>query len=103
MKNMDINLSEIEIIPVRPQKGLVAFCSFIINNTFCANDVGIRARMDGSGYLLTYPRKVLSNGKEVGLFYPIKKDVAQAIEDQVVKAFLELQAKAATMRHKENG
>lgn len=100
---MNINLSEIEIIPVKPQKGLLAFCSFIINNAFCVSGVGIRARIDGSGYHLSYPLKILPNGKQIGLFYPINRMVGQEIEDQVTKAFLELQAKATAMRDKDNG
>ena len=103
MTNMEIVLSEIEIIPVKPQKGLLAFCSFVINNTFSVNDIGIHSRLDGSGYRLVYPSKILRNGKEINVFYPINREAAQVIEDQVVKVFLGLQVKATAVRHKENG
>lgn len=102
MEKADIKLSQVEIIPVRPQKGLVAFCSFVINDAFCVNGVGIRARMDGSGYRLTYPLRILPNGKEIGLFCPANREVTEVIESQVIKAFLELQAKAVAMRHEGN-
>jgi stage V sporulation protein G len=90
---MDIRLTEIEIIPVRPQQGLLAFCSFVINETFCVNDVGIHSKPNGSGYRLVYPAKTLPNGKRINCFYPINHEAALMIERQVAKSFLELQEK----------
>lgn len=95
MVNMDINLSEIEIIPVRPQKGLLAYCSFVINNAFCVNDVGIHISPDGRRHYLFYPVKTLRNGKSINIFYPSNRQAAQAVEEQVVKAFLKFQEKIA--------
>lgn len=90
----EIMLSEIQIIPVKPRNGLLAFCSFVINNSFYVGDVAIYSRLNGSGYRLTYPVKVLSNGLKVNCFHPINKQSAQAIEQQVISAFLELTEKA---------
>ena len=41
-----IKLTEIEIVPVRPNKGLVAFASFILNDSFFIGDVAIYTRID---------------------------------------------------------
>ncbi len=84
---MEIVLSEINIIPVKPQKGLIAFCSFVINDAFSVNDIGIHSRLDGSGYRLVYPMKTLRTGKEINIFYPINRKTAQVIEGQVTEAF----------------
>lgn len=94
MAKVEIILSEIEFIPVKPQHGLLAFCSFVINGAFCVSDIAIHSRPDGSGYRLVYPTKVLHNGKEIDCFYPINRDASKAIEDQVTKSFRDLQKRA---------
>ena len=38
---MEITLSEIEIIPVKPHNGLIAFSSFVLNKSFYIGDVAI--------------------------------------------------------------
>lgn len=90
----EIHLSEIDVIPIKPRNGLAAFCSFVINNSFFIGDVAIYSRLDGNGYRLVYPIKVLSNGVKINCFYPINQKSAQAIEEQVFRAFLNLIEKA---------
>lgn len=87
---MQIILSEIQILPVKPHNGLLAFCSFVINNSFYVGDVAIYSRLDYSGYRLAYPIKILSNGAKINCFHPINREVAKAIEEQIINAFLEL-------------
>ena len=94
---MEINLSEIQIIPIKPRNGLLAFVSFVLNNSFYIGDVAIYSRLNQEGYRLVYPIKVLPNGVKINCFHPINRQAAQAIEEQVIKAFLEL-AEKATMR-----
>jgi DNA-binding cell septation regulator SpoVG len=99
---MEIKLSEIQIVPTKPKDGLLAFTSFILNNSFYVGDVAIYSRLGQDGYRLVYPLKVLSNGFKVNCFHPIRREVAQAIEDQVIKAFLELTEKAMTKAGRGN-
>jgi len=87
---MQILLSEIQITPVKPQKGLLAFCSFVINGSFYVGSVGIYSRLGSEGYRLAYPDKILNNGLKIECFYPINKDAAEAIEKQVIYAFQQL-------------
>lgn len=82
-----IILSEIEIIPIKPRGGLLAFCTFVINDSFFVGDVAIYSRLDGTGFRLVYPIKVLNNGMKINCFYPINRESAQGIELQVVKAY----------------
>ena len=91
---LEINLSEINVTPVRPSNGLSAFCSFVINDSFFVGDVAIYSRLDGSGYRLVYPIKVLSNGAKINCFYPINHKSAQAIEEQIFRVFSNLIEKA---------
>ena len=99
---MEINLSEINIIPIKPRDGLLAFVSFILNNSFFIGDVALYTRLNGEGYRLAYPTKVLKNSLKVQCFHPINREVAKAIEDQVIKAFLELTEKAMMKTGKSN-
>ena len=48
-----LTVDEIEIYPVRPRGGLVAFASFVLNGAVFVGNVGIHTRPDGSGYRLT--------------------------------------------------
>jgi stage V sporulation protein G len=99
---MEINLSEIQIMPCKPRSGLLAFTSFVLNNSFYIGDVAIYSRLNGDGFRLAYPTKVLTNGLKIQCFHPIRHDVAQLIEEQVIKAFLELTEKAMMMKGKSS-
>jgi len=95
---MEINLSEIQIIPCKPRNGLLAFVSFVLNDSFYVGDIGLYSRLNGEGYRLVYPIKVLPNGLKINCFHPIRKQVAQEIEKQVIEVFLELTEKAMIKR-----
>ena len=83
-------VSEIQIVPVKPHNGLLAFVSFVINDSLLCGDIAIYSRLGQEGFRLVYPIRILPNGARVNIFHPIKKDVAEAIEDQVSKAYEEL-------------
>ena len=85
-----IKLTEIEIVPVRPNKGLVAFASFILNDSFFIGDVAIYTRIDQPGYRLVYPVRYLVTGLRVHCFKPIHKPVADDIENQVSRCYEKL-------------
>ncbi len=89
-----IKLTEIEIVPVRPNKGLVAFASFILNDSFFVGDAAIYTRIDQPGYRLVYPVRYLVTGLRVHCFKPIHKPVADEIENQVSRYYENLIEKA---------
>ena len=101
-KKTAIELSEIQIIPIKPRNGLVAFASFILNESFYVGDVAIYSRLGQEGFRLVYPVRTLPNGAKVNVFHPIRKDVAHEIERQVSEAYEELLAKADE-RRRERG
>ena len=82
---MTNRLSEIQIIPVKPQNGLVAFASFVLDNNLYLGSIGIITRPNG-GYRLVYPTKKVAE-KNLNIFYPINKEFAQLVENEVVKQF----------------
>ena len=91
---MTIKLTEIQIVPVKPNNGLVAFVSFVLDDSFFVGDVAIYSRIDQQGYRLVYPAKTLFNGLKINCFKPINKPVADEIERQVLGEFENLIEKA---------
>lgn len=87
---MEINLTEIQIIPTKPKDGLVAFVSFVLNGLFYVGDVAIYTKIETEGYRLVYPTKALFNGLRINCFKPIKKCAGEAIERAVLIEFEKL-------------
>lgn len=99
---MRIKLSEIQIIPVSPRNGLLAFVSFILNNSFYIGDVALYSLLNGDGYRLVFPIRTLPNGKEIQCFHPINRESGEAIEEQVFESFSKLREKAIATREGRN-
>ena len=75
------SISQIDILPVRPQAGLIGFASFVIDDRFFVGNVGIHTRLGGDGgYRLVYPTKVLPTAKRLSCFNPITRDAGDHIE-----------------------
>lgn len=88
---MTNRLSEIQIIPIKPQNGLVAFASFVLDKNLYLGSIGIVTRPQG-GYRLVYPTKKVAD-RNLNIFYPISREFALAIENEVVKQFEDVMKK----------
>jgi stage V sporulation protein G len=88
---MTNRLSEIQIIPIKPQNGLVAFASFVLDGSLYLGSIGIVTRLSG-GYRLVYPTKKVAE-KNLNIFYPINREFALAIEKEVVGQFEDVMKK----------
>lgn len=82
MKN---RLSEIQVIPVKPNNGLVGFASLVLDENLYLGSIGIMTRPEG-GYRLTYPTKTVGD-RQVNIYHPINKSFALEIEKVVVSKF----------------
>lgn len=81
-------ISEVQIVPVKANNGLVGFASFVLYEAMYCGSVGIFTRPSG-GYRLVYPtRKMI--GKDIDVYYPISKQTGQAIEEVVASKFEEV-------------
>ena len=80
-----MRISEIQIIPVKPQNGLVAFVSFVLDNNLYLGSIGIITRPEG-GYRLVYPTKKVGI-RNINIFHPINKEFSQSIEKGVIARF----------------
>lgn len=88
---MENRLSEIQIIPIKPQNGLVAFASFVWDRSLYLGSIGIMTRLNG-GYRLVYPTKKVAE-RSLNIFYPISREFALAIENEIVRQFEEVMKK----------
>lgn len=82
-------ITEIQIVPIKPRDGLVAFGSVVIDDAIYLGSIGIHTRLDGSGYRITYPTKLTGN-RNLNLFHPISREASAAIEDAVIAKFEEV-------------
>lgn len=85
---MQNKVTEIQIIPVKPKNGLIAFTSFTYDNAFYFSSIGIYTRPQG-GYRLTYPTRKTPSGS-ISLFHPINKEITQQIEMAVIEKYEEI-------------
>jgi stage V sporulation protein G len=83
-----LSISEVEIVAVKPQNGLVAFASFIINGSIYCGSVGIFTRPNG-GYRLVYPTKQVA-GRQLNIFHPISAATGRLIEQEVITKYEEV-------------
>jgi DNA-binding cell septation regulator SpoVG len=80
-----VRITEVQITPIKPKDGLVAFTSFVLDSSLYLGSVGIATKLQG-GYRLIYPTRRVGN-KHMNIFHPINKAFAQAVEDEVIKHF----------------
>ena len=78
----ETQISEIQIVPVKPQEGLIAFASFVLDEKYYVGSVAIFTRLNSEGFRLVYPAKKVGD-KNINLFYPINSETGKAIEEAV--------------------
>lgn len=88
---MENRISEIQIIPIKPQDGLVAFASFVLDNNLYLGSIGILTRPEG-GYRLVYPTKKVGF-RNINIYHPINKEFAEFIEKEVIGKFEDVMKK----------
>ncbi len=89
MMNQKVQISEIQIVPVKPHEGLIAFASFVLDQKYYVGSVAVYTRLNGGGFRLVYPTKKISE-KNINLFNPINLETGQIIEEEVNKKVNEI-------------
>ncbi len=78
-----MKITEIQIVPIKANNGLVAFASIVLNSQLFLGSIGIHKRLDGSGYRITYPTKLIGN-KSINIYHPINKEASKIIEEAII-------------------
>ena len=86
-----IKISEIKITPIKLNKTLIAFCSFLVDACLYVGDIGLHynPEREDDPYWLVYPAKVLFNGKRINTVHPINRETELFITRAVVKRYEE--------------
>jgi len=86
-----IKISQIKVTPIKPADGLIAFCSFVIDDCFYIGDVGLHYSPDRPDdlYWLVYPAKTLFNGKQINVCHPINRETELFIKRAVAARYEE--------------
>ena len=74
-------ISEINIIPIKPQDGLVAFASIVLGSLYLGS-IAVHKQLDGSGYRITYPTKKIGQ-QQLNIYHPIDKVPGRVIEQAI--------------------
>lgn len=77
-------ISEVQIVPVKPNNGLVAFASFVLNEELYLGSIGIFTRLNGLGYRLTYPTRKVGN-TNIQVFHPTTRELSEEINRCVLE------------------
>lgn len=89
-----LTVDEVEIYPVKPRGGLVAFASCVVNGQLFLGNIGVHTLLSGEGYRLVFPVKVLPNGKELQCVHPITREAGDLILQAIIRKFEALAANA---------
>lgn len=78
-----MKITEIQIIPIKANNGLIAFGSIVIDNNIYLGSIGIHKKLGENSYRITYPTKNIGN-KDFNLYHPINKQTSKLIEDAII-------------------
>lgn len=78
----ETQVSEINIVPIKPNEGLIAFASFVLDQKYYVGSVAVYTRLNGGGFRLAYPTRKVGE-KNINIFYPINVDTGRKIEEAV--------------------
>lgn len=92
-----MKITEINITPIKPSNGLVAFASCVVNNSIYIGSIGLITKLDG-GFRLTYPTKK-SGAKQINLFHPINLIAGKQIESAIISKYEEVMKKSNDRHH----
>ena len=81
-------ITEIQITPIKPKNGLVAFASFVLFESVYCSSIGIITRPQG-GYRLLFPTKKVGD-RNISIFNPINCDFGDHVTKEVIKTYEEV-------------
>lgn len=95
-----MRVSEVNITPVKPDNGLIAFASVVVDDNIYLNSIAVYTKLDGS-YRLLYPTKMVGN-RSLDMFHPINREASKAIEEAVFKRCIEVFERRSDDRHHQD-
>ena len=81
-------ISEIQIVPIKPRDGLVAFSSVVLDHDIYLGGIGIYTR-PGGGYRLSYPTR-RSGTSDFSIYHPIHREMSEALSEVIISKYEEV-------------
>ena len=76
-------VNEVQVVPVKPNEGLIAFASCVLNEIHFIGHIAVFTRLNG-GWRLVYPTKRIGD-RLLHYHHPITKEAGEAIEHAVLE------------------
>jgi DNA-binding cell septation regulator SpoVG len=77
-----MSITKVELLPIKPQNGLIAFASVEIDHQFYVSSIGVHKRRDGTGYRITYPTRKVGD-QNLTIFHPTEPSLSKEIEKAI--------------------
>lgn len=78
-----MKISEINIVPVKPNNGLIGFVSCVLDDSYYIGSIAIYTKLDG-GYRLLFPTKVLGDS-QLHYHHPITKEMGEELKKAILE------------------
>ena len=83
-----MQISEVQIEFIKPNNGIIAFASLVIDGNLYLSSVAIHKKLQSEEYRITYPSK-----GSFSIFYPINKTTSKQIEEAIFKKLKEVMSR----------
>ena len=77
-----MKVKKVEIIPIQPKEGLIAFASIVLDDALMLSGIGVYKKLHGMGYRITYPTRKVHETHHY-LFHPTIPSLSHEIEEAV--------------------
>lgn len=77
-----MKITEVEIVPVKPDAGLIAFASCVVDDALYLGSIAVFTRLNG-GYRLVFPTKKIG-GRNLPYHHPINTESSEAFEKEII-------------------
>lgn len=84
-----MRVKKVEIVPIRPQGGLLAFASVEIDDHIYIGSIGVHKKRNGNGYRITFPTRKVGE-HQLTVCHPTKPDLSKEIEAAITSKAQEL-------------
>ena len=86
-----MKITEVQVMPIKPRDGIVAFASCVINNELYLGSIAIATSPSSETYFrAVFPTKKLPNGKNISCAHPITREAGTEIQEAILTKFFEV-------------
>lgn len=77
-----MKVSKVELIPIRPKNGLIAFACIELDHQFFVNSIGVHKKLNKPGFRITYPSRKIGE-QSMTICHPIENLLSKEIEEAI--------------------